>query len=601
MTFFEIGDDTALDEEKLSVISIRSATTLYVGGDEGSVAFTDDGGASWTLLSTNFGDGKIDEFDFVTATHFYVTAERNNTMEVNETTDGGGSFTQIGETPWGSGTGGFGVDRDFIDKATGEGILIVVAENQSVRGFYKYDNRDPDAKWDKSGIDDVNWTSKGDTGASGIGDGRLWWFWNKGASELWRTYFPISIDSEADWEDLKLATDIGPAGEEISGSISVGRGPSGSYVMYSYRGDDNRLRVYTLTAAFQSRPVITSPLDLSNVPTNVGDEGIPTVFRWTSVPSAACYELQISLEEDFDAPALDPTGGAACPLIDGVSNGSTLQMDKDIFSLVIGQTYFWRARVRSTDASEKNGMRNEGPWSAVQHFTVSTTSPTVIAPEPSLPLNGSQLPGLSTQLSWNNPPGVTQVHIQVSPLNDDGPGINLIMNATSVYSVPAPIFGEGPYVMLPGATYTWRVQITNAVTAIGENDPSWGPWSEPRTFTTAPPISGTIGLLSPIGGAASSDTTPTLEWKDSNPNDFYFEVQLSHDKNFGEAGAVAPVFHNLIHGGQSDPPNSYTVPDAFALSSGTYFWRVRQRVQATPSGASETGIAWTPAQTFVVQ
>ena len=249
-----------------------------------------------------------------------------------------------------------------------------------------------------------------------------------------------------------------------------------------------------------------------------------------------------------------------------------------------------------------NAGQTVSPWSAVSNFTVSTTSPTVNVAQPSLPLNNSQLPGQGTQLSWNNPPGVTQIQVQVTPLNGDGPAINLILgSAATSYDVPAPVFGTGPYVMLPGATYTWRIRTTSAVTSVSENDPSWGPWSEPRSFTTAKANAGTIQLVDPINGKVAGKTTPTLTWKDANSAMFYYEVQLSSDQNFGEQGAKAPVFTNLIHGGQATPPNSWTVPDANALAKGTYFWRIRQRTQATPAGQSETGIAWTPAQSFVVQ
>ena len=271
--------------------------------------------------------------------------------------------------------------------------------------------------------------------------------------------------------------------------------------------------------------------------------------------------------------------------------------------LVRGESYWWRVRVRATDKSFDNDPPelNQGPWSSVSAFSVSSTSSTIIAPQASLPLHGSQLPGLSTQLSWNNPPGVTQTQVQVTPLNGDGPGINLIFGSPiTSYNVPAPVFGEGPYLMLPGATYTWRIRVTSASVAVDENHQSWGPWSDPRTFSTAPPSAGTLGLISPIGGVASSDTTPSLLWKDANSAMFYYEVQLSADPNFGQSGAVAPVYWNLVHGGEASPPNSWTVPDDFALPSGTYHWRVRQRVQATPSASAEQGIAWTPTQTFVV-
>jgi len=367
-----------------------------------------------------------------------------------------------------------------------------------------------------------------------------------------------------------------------------------------------QIQNYTPTKEFEAGLTVTAPANNSTVPTNVGNDGIPSVFRWNSVGKANCYELQMSLENNFRSPTLDGTQvaftGTTCGTGNGVSTGSSYQVTSTIFALVTGQQYWWRVRVRATDSSNNNALKTFGQWSAVNNFTVSTTSPTVNVPQPSLPLDNSSLPNLGTQLSWNNPPGVTQIQVQVTPLNGDGPAINLILgSAATVYDVPAPVFGTGPYVMLPGATYTWRIRTTSAVTSVSENDPSWGPWSAPRAFTTAKANAGTIQLVDPINGKVAGKTTPTLTWKDANPAMFYYEVQLSSDQNFGEQGAKAPVFTNLIHGGQATPPNSWTVPDANALAKGTYFWRIRQRTQATSAGQSETGISWTPAQSFVVQ
>ena len=76
------------------------------------------------------------------------------------------------------------------------------------------------------------------------------------------------------------------------------------------------------------------------------------------------------------------------------------------------------------------------------------------------------LTGLSTTLSWANPAGATQYQLQVLPAKNDGPAINLIRNIDTSYAVQAPFFGTGPYVMLPGMTYTWHVRATTATTGI---------------------------------------------------------------------------------------------------------------------------------------
>ena len=74
--------------------------------------------------------------------------------------------------------------------------------------------------------------------------------------------------------------------------------------------------------------------------------------------------------------------------------------------------------------------------------------------------------------------------VQVVPMNNDGPGINLVIGdasqvAASQYQVKEPSFDSSDpgYVMLPGMTYTWRVRTTPLTTPISENDPGWSDWA----------------------------------------------------------------------------------------------------------------------------
>jgi len=601
--------------ELLSADSTRSGSVIFIGGSKGHVSSSTDGGSSWTLLAKDFGDG-LDEFDFVDTarTMFIVTAQdTDNLRKLWWTGDSGATFTQIGDATMGWGTGNpatvpFATLIDGLDKKTGKGKVLVVAANSgtgtiSNTDLYTYDLAAATATWVDGGTDQ-NWTENTTIATPGVGDGFTLVLWRTG--ELVRTATPLNTNS-TDWTNQrqKMQTER-PAN---AAGFTTCRNADGAPCLLVANG--GRYMVLTLPKDFQSGPAITSPVNNSNVPSNVGNDGVPTVFRWNSVSKANCYELQVSLENNFNSPTLNGAdqafGAATCGVVanNAVSSGSSYQITNTVIALVTGQQYWWRVRVRASDASADNAAGNQAsasPWSGVNTFTVSTTSPTVNVPQPSLPLNNSQLPGLSTSLSWNNPAGVTQVQIQVTPMNGDGPAINLIFgSAISGYDVPAPLFGTGPYVMLPGATYTWRLRTTNNTAAVGEFDPSWGPWSEPRSFTTAKPNSGTIQLVDPINGKVVTSTTPSVTWKDANAAMFYYEVQLSSDPNFGEQGAKAPVFYNLIHGGQSTPPDSWKVPDANALPKGTYSWRVRQRVQATLAGTSETGIPWTPSQSFVVQ
>ena len=207
------------------------------------------------------------------------------------------------------------------------------------------------------------------------------------------------------------------------------------------------------------------------------------------------------------------------------------------------------------------------------------------APVLKTPIDGTPFQTMAAiTMTWTLPTGTTQYQIQVIPAKNDGPGINLIRDAATTYTIDPPVLGQGPYVILPGMTYTWRVRATDKTISVDEGDPSWGPWSSDFTFTTPAPSAATIIPVEPPTGATVSSLTPRLRWQDSNGFIFYYELQLSKDQTFNTdpSTATASVYMNLIHGGQADPTNSWSVPANYPLEVGTrYFWRVRPRVQGS--------------------
>ncbi len=599
---FDLTDSDPSDEGFIHSMKVVSSSTVFVGSSEGYVIRTSDGGFTWDMSSTDMGNNVMDiavSPEFATDNTLLVSVRSTaDNYEVWMSSDGGATFTQVGSSsgPWDSGsTNG----RD----AWGDVEFSPLYPTDMTVYFAPDDGASDDDIFRKDLSSTSNWgevggglgSSPGEPysqlflfEAAGSPDGYAIYGSRSNAAEFDRNYKPLSGRNSSDWL---------PSDNDGAGAFSA-NGGNAYYAGQFWMINGNKIRSWSDSNPFNSGVTLTSPLPGGSVPTNTGDNGQPVAFNWQQVRSdVKRYTIEIALDPSFVS--LISTSVVKVPFF--------LQPTGNLGD---GATYWWRVRAEAADKSftadtgetDVDGLAaNPGPWSTVQSFSVgSTGAPT--APTPSLPLNNAQLPGLSTNLSWNNPSGTTQVHVQVTPLNGDGPGIDLIYgSAISSYNVPAPSFGVGPYVMLPGATYTWRVRTTRATTSIGSDDSSWGPFSDPRTFTTAAPNAGTIQELAPINGDATSDTTPTLQWKDANAAMFYYEIQLSSDPNFGEAGAVAPVYWNLIHGGASTPPNSWTVPDSAALAAGTYYWRARQRVQATPLGSAETGIAWTPAQMFVVQ
>ena len=215
------------------------------------------------------------------------------------------------------------------------------------------------------------------------------------------------------------------------------------------------------------------------------------------------------------------------------------------------------------------------------HAMAVPLPPTQVSPQ-----SGTQLTAFTaTTLTWSYPAAsaIKQVQLQVNPFQNDGASVNLILDANCCangnFNLPAP---PAWYGMLPDMTYTWKMRGSEATTSIDASSPTWGPWTEPGfTFRTPKSLTTDVSPLTPANGT-SANTTPTLVWKSVNEALFYYEVQVSTDENFdtNPATAKASVYWNLVHGGVTNPPNSYTVPASSPLISGkTYFWRVRPRIQ----------------------
>jgi hypothetical protein len=212
------------------------------------------------------------------------------------------------------------------------------------------------------------------------------------------------------------------------------------------------------------------------------------------------------------------------------------------------------------------------------------------APTLATPQSGTQLSAMMVSLGWQLTAGVTQVQVQVTPALNDGPGVNAIQNTTDSLNLPSPPEWYG---LLPGMTYSWRVRTTAKTEGAGENDALWGSWSSVWTFRTPPTSSDGMEPVMPPAGTTLERTDPAvLQWRHPDPALYYFEVQVSGDAGFPSGpGAPSFVWSNLVHGGVSNPPNSWITP---RLDAGrTYYWRVRPRVQG-----DGTPVAWSPTFTF---
>ncbi|MBI2885675.1 MAG: hypothetical protein HYY02_00550 [Chloroflexi bacterium] len=229
-----------------------------------------------------------------------------------------------------------------------------------------------------------------------------------------------------------------------------------------------------------------------------------------------------------------------------------------------------------------------GLWVAASHPQRAAAA-IVDAPQLIAPANDETITTFGPTLQWANPAGTTQYQLQVIPINNDGPGVNLIIgSADTSFAIPAP---PSWYGLLPDMSYTWRVRATDAIVSVSETDSGWGPWTEARSFRTPTVSSGTVSLDSPAGGALATSLTPTLTWSNSDSAVYYYEVEVSKDPAFGPN---AFLYSERRHGAVTTPLNSYAIPGGFPLEAGTtYYWRVRPRVQG-----DGTPVEWPAVASF---
>ena len=128
------------------------------------------------------------------------------------------------------------------------------------------------------------------------------------------------------------------------------------------------------------------------------------------------------------------------------------------------------------------------------------------------PNAGATVLGFDPVLSWSNPNGATQTHLQVLPASFDGPGLDLYSGSPATsFRIPAPTQWYG---LLPDMTYVWRVRVGYDAESLDLNDPRWGPWIL-ESFCTPKVNSETITADNPPLRAVVSSLRPILRWSNT--------------------------------------------------------------------------------------
>ncbi|MFB6248991.1 MAG: DNA-binding protein [Salinibacter sp.] len=192
-------------------------------------------------------------------------------------------------------------------------------------------------------------------------------------------------------------------------------------------------------------------------------------FRWTAVPDAAGYRLQLAASSDFETCYYDERvdGPTAVPLAEVLPPGA--------------ETVVWRVRAETS---------GEAPWCNAASFRVAASDEVDAAaqflvdapPVPIRPVQGDAVDAEAATFTWEGVPEASGYRVQVSPSPAfDASIVDLTLDQTTTLT----LFGE-----LPQQTEVlhWRVR------ALFPNDTE-GPWSEIGTFGTDPDVESAMPVV----------------------------------------------------------------------------------------------------------
>ncbi|MET0637984.1 MAG: CotH kinase family protein [Chitinophagaceae bacterium] len=191
------------------------------------------------------------------------------------------------------------------------------------------------------------------------------------------------------------------------------------------------------------KPVLISP---GNTVKNVAKT--PAVFTWQAVPQATTYRLQVSLKQDFLAPAAD-------------HNDLTVT-SANVTGLLDSALYYWRVRAVGPDGTSE--------WSDVRSFTtVASSTPFPATVTLVSPVSNATNVAINAILNWNASANASTYSVQVS---NESNFDDLVVNQYNIGGTSYKIKG-----LLRNTVYFWRVKATNerGTTA----------WSETRSFKTS--------------------------------------------------------------------------------------------------------------------
>ncbi len=279
-----------------------------------------------------------------------------------------------------------------------------------------------------------------------------------------------------------------------------------------------------------ANPALLSPMQYSPV-NSASSQPIAVELKWTTVPEALLYEVQVSLSSTFSNV--------------GTEDSLSLNDSESFENLITNATYFWRVRC------ENNSQTSA--WSRIWSF-----STLILAPTPVFPHYGAINQPLIANLAWNSVNGSVQYSIQVSTSQSFGTTIYSVTGLNDTFQTIGPLSNS--------TSYYWRVNV------IAGNNTS--AWSALDGFSTIPLTPVAPALVSPTNVSTNVPFCPALSWSPVAGATTY-HLQLSTNQSF-----LNTIIDNPDCLGDSLPVGP------LALSQ-IYFWRLNAQNAGGTSAWSE--------------
>lgn len=286
----------------------------------------------------------------------------------------------------------------------------------------------------------------------------------------------------------------------------------------------------TFTRGAVNAPGLVSPIGGADLK----QPGDPLLYKWTAVPGATSYAVDVSLDENF---------------VSGVTTYTTKATQYSPNIIPKDGHYFWRvtATLSSGVKSDRSAVEDYTVTSVVRSGGVSGPTQLPVYPDTTVPQTVKDV-----VLDWNPIDGASSYKVQISTDS------NFL---TVVHSATVKSTRYSPTTTLDNDQYWWRVAPINAD---GYQTP-WGPSTPTWTFIRRWPDQATLQY--PADGATVGDPF-YFQWSPV-PLASQYQIQLSPNESFTPSNTVTTC--STVHTTYTPSSDS---GDCWPGAAGTYYWRV---------------------------